>query len=530
MVAWRSLRRWDPWWRKMAQDAYKIFVGGLPAHTTSESMHLHFSQFGHCDAVVMMDRSTGRSRGFGFCTFGTMESLDAALAVPQVIDGKVADVKPCLPKEQAPPGLQPREFGNGKGLSKGQSERAPLLEQHGADAGAFVGQTQMTFESQVAELEAQAAMFAEETAAPGEIYGEEMFEQQEGELAPWPHEVESMPASMGQGSASQFTQAPQPNKLFVGGLSQLTTKDSLEAYFSQFGVCDVIVMMDKNTGRSRGFGFCTFQEPEAAQAAVDEPLQHIVDGKPVECKFAALPNTGGMVATQASHAPQGLGGSVMGSVGAYGKGGRPAVQHAQPAAHPTANADLSSNRVFIGGLPQSCDDAKLEAIFANFGQVIDAKVMMDRETQRSRGFGYISYTSAESADAAISVSGQIAVDGKVVEVKYCQARHNGVGGAAPSGHSGMMTGATPMRQSPASQQDLATQAIQLTQLLIDPALGLQDLIGPLLEQLQTAADAIKSGANPTAAAAALKGFGVNPGASASAARGFRQGPPRWAPY
>ncbi|RBA22095.1 hypothetical protein FPRO05_00442 [Fusarium proliferatum] len=60
------------------------------------------------------------------------------------------------------------------------------------------------------------------------------------------------------------------SKLFVGGLAWATTSDSLRAKFSEFGeVTDAIVMTDRETGRSRGFGFVTFSAQEEAQAAIN---------------------------------------------------------------------------------------------------------------------------------------------------------------------------------------------------------------------------------------------------------------------
>lgn len=58
-------------------------------------------------------------------------------------------------------------------------------------------------------------------------------------------------------------------KLFVGGLSPKVTKDALKGTFGQFGeVSDAIIVNDRVTGRSRGFGFVTMQDANAAEAAI----------------------------------------------------------------------------------------------------------------------------------------------------------------------------------------------------------------------------------------------------------------------
>jgi RNA recognition motif-containing protein len=58
----------------------KLFVGGLAWHTTDESLRAGFEKFGTVDnAIVVKDRDTGRSRGFGFVTFTSPQEADAAL-------------------------------------------------------------------------------------------------------------------------------------------------------------------------------------------------------------------------------------------------------------------------------------------------------------------------------------------------------------------------------------------------------------------------------------------------------------------
>jgi RNA recognition motif-containing protein len=72
----------------------KIFVGGLPSHTTDETLRTFFECFGDVEeAVVKTDRATGNSRGFGFVTMATKEGAQEALKDPNpVIDGNKANV------------------------------------------------------------------------------------------------------------------------------------------------------------------------------------------------------------------------------------------------------------------------------------------------------------------------------------------------------------------------------------------------------------------------------------------------------
>jgi len=72
----------------------KLFVGGLPYHTTDKSLREHFEVFGDIEeAVVITDRSTGKSRGYGFVIMSCKESAERACKEPNpIIDGRKANV------------------------------------------------------------------------------------------------------------------------------------------------------------------------------------------------------------------------------------------------------------------------------------------------------------------------------------------------------------------------------------------------------------------------------------------------------
>ena len=77
------------------------------------------------------------------------------------------------------------------------------------------------------------------------------------------------------------------NKLFVGGLSWSTTDESLGKAFSAHGeVTEARVVMDRTTGKSRGFGFVTFSSEESARAAKDAMDNTAIDGRNVRVDFA----------------------------------------------------------------------------------------------------------------------------------------------------------------------------------------------------------------------------------------------------
>lgn len=78
------------------------------------------------------------------------------------------------------------------------------------------------------------------------------------------------------------------NKLFVGGLSWDTDDNGLRNAFERFGsLTEVKVILDRDTGRSRGFGFVTFDDPQAAQQAAEEMDGAELDGRNLRVNEAA---------------------------------------------------------------------------------------------------------------------------------------------------------------------------------------------------------------------------------------------------
>src|SRR5262245_27650977 len=76
-------------------------------------------------------------------------------------------------------------------------------------------------------------------------------------------------STLGAHARSSSTEFDMSNKVFVGGLSWNTTDNSLLEAFRPYGeIVEAKVVMDRDTGRSRGFGFVTFQDPAAAKASV----------------------------------------------------------------------------------------------------------------------------------------------------------------------------------------------------------------------------------------------------------------------
>jgi len=82
-----------------------------------------------------------------------------------------------------------------------------------------------------------------------------------------------------------------------------------------------------------------------------------------------------------------------------------------------------STKLFIGSLPWSIDDQKLQDTFERYGNVVSAKVITDRETRRSRGFGFIEMESASEAKDAIKALNESELEGRTIIVNEAKPRN-----------------------------------------------------------------------------------------------------------
>jgi len=87
------------------------------------------------------------------------------------------------------------------------------------------------------------------------------------------------------------------NKIYIGNLSYRTDQDQLSQHFAKFGqISSTVIVMDRATNRSKGFGFITFDSETSAQQAVQEMNGKEIDGRTVKVSIAKPPKDreGGM--------------------------------------------------------------------------------------------------------------------------------------------------------------------------------------------------------------------------------------------
>ena len=87
-----------------------------------------------------------------------------------------------------------------------------------------------------------------------------------------------------------------------------------------------------------------------------------------------------------------------------------------------------SKKLFVGSLSWNTNDDELRRAFEGFGEVTDAKVISDRETGRSRGFGFVTFSDAAAADTATKEMNGALLDGRTINVNEARDRAGGGGG------------------------------------------------------------------------------------------------------
>ena len=93
-------------------------------------------------------------------------------------------------------------------------------------------------------------------------------------------------------------------------------------------------------------------------------------------------------------------------------------------------------KLYVGNLAYSIDDGSLQQIFGAHGTVQSAQVIMDRDTGRSKGFGFVEMSSDQEAQAAIAALSGKEMDGRTLTVNEARPKEGGGGGRGGYGGGG----------------------------------------------------------------------------------------------
>lgn len=86
----------------------------------------------------------------------------------------------------------------------------------------------------------------------------------------------------------------------------------------------------------------------------------------------------------------------------------------------TEEANVEKNKLYVGNLPYAVDDAKLAELFKEFGEVVEAKVIVDKYSGKSKGFGFVTMKDEAMAEAAIEAMNDNEVEGRKLKVNVAR--------------------------------------------------------------------------------------------------------------
>ncbi|KAH0721185.1 hypothetical protein KY290_006103 [Solanum tuberosum] len=95
-----------------------------------------------------------------------------------------------------------------------------------------------------------------------------------------------------------------------------------------------------------------------------------------------------------------------------------------------------SSKLFVGGISWNTNDNSLQEAFSKYGEVVEARIIYDRESGRSRGFGFVTFNTSEDASAAIQALDGQELDGRTIRVNVANDRTRGYGGGGGGGYGG----------------------------------------------------------------------------------------------
>lgn len=184
-------------------------------------------------------------------------------------------------------------------------------------------------------------------------------------------------------ASNPATNPPNSGRLYAGNLPFSMTPSQLKDVFSQAGsVENVEVVYDRVTDRSRGFAFVTMSSFEAANAAIQMFDGAQLGGRSVKVNFPEVPR-GGERAVVGSRIRSGTRGFID-----------------------------SPYKVYAGNLAWSVTSETLGLVFGEQTGLLGARVIYERDTGRSKGYGFVSFDSSENAQSAIDAINAKELEGR----------------------------------------------------------------------------------------------------------------------
>ncbi|KAG9134659.1 hypothetical protein Leryth_000987 [Lithospermum erythrorhizon] len=189
------------------------------------------------------------------------------------------------------------------------------------------------------------------------------------------------------------SQEAEERRLYVGNLPYSMTSKQLADIFAEAGsVITVEIIYDRVTDRSRGFAFVTMKSVEEANEAIRMFDGSQVGGRTVRVNIPEVP-----------------------------KGGEKEVMRAKIKSSYQGFID-SPHKLYAGNLSWNLTSQGLREAFSSQPGLVSAKVVYERDSGRSRGFGFITFGSAEEVESALNAMNGVEVEGRPLRLNLAEQR------------------------------------------------------------------------------------------------------------
>lgn len=202
------------------------------------------------------------------------------------------------------------------------------------------------------------------------------------------------------------------SEIFVKNLSWSTNENSLRKFFSNYGaINNVKLLMNRETGKSRGLAFVEFSKRSEAQAVINDEANLSIDGRNVQVSFSNEKDT----------RPVGNNNRQGGfNQGGYNQGGN------QGGYQQRSNYSGDRHTIFVGNLGFKTREDTVRKFFSDCGNVVDVRIAKNEEG-RSKGFCHVDFDSSDAVESAKAKAGQD-LDGREVRVDASTPRQGGGSG------------------------------------------------------------------------------------------------------
>ncbi|KAI1710911.1 RNA recognition motif domain-containing protein [Ditylenchus destructor] len=421
---------------------YKLSIEGLSDKTSTKDLRQYFSQFGDIFACHIMRNDQNLSLGNGFVVFRSQEAIESVLNSPSphlIGNDKIKVQHKLRPKDKKP---SKSHFVSESGYS------------HLVDTKRKYNRSRMVMVSDLSNVTTRESLY-EYLSRFGTLTGCKHFDNRttmvefstnaETEKAAqfFPHIIDGREVIV---LNERTYHLKKKYEICVKGLSETTSSNDLRQYFSKFGelVRCYVPMREDNT--SRRTGYVTFNSQEVVDQVLNSQDPHFIDGKKItlmagdymdrlifvaalskytteDTLFNYFRDFGDIISCKLEkNQDTGLSRQIAEVVFATIEQKQKALNCDSHIIDGKKISVLGSNtkryeesRLFVGAVPKTTSDKTFHQYFSQFGKIIESHIVLS-ESNSSRGFGYVTFSSQDSVDRVFD-SVPHYIDGQPVNVE-----------------------------------------------------------------------------------------------------------------